>query len=170
MKFRDLFEGVEDWFWKLEFNPTTELYEMYLGIPNDWVYSEKNESINIDLIHQLPENSIVKISSTDENTTIDDILDSAKQLITKNQELERRKQEHKEEMDNIVKMLTEKEKNFLIYVDSVKSIDVVKKTEDEVVVEVETPKDEETSTSEEATEKSDVKDDFLKDIEKLKLS
>jgi hypothetical protein len=167
MKFRDLFEGVEDWFWKLEYNPETGLYEMYLGIPNDWVYSEKNESITIELIHKLPDNSIVKISSVDENVTIDDILDCAKQLITKNQELERRKQEHKEEMEKIRDMLIEKEKNFLHYIDTVKSIDVVvKKAEETNEAVSDTQNDAETN---EGTTDG-VKNDFLNDIEKLKLS
>jgi hypothetical protein len=61
MKFRELFQDIEDWFWKLEFNPETMGYELYLGIPNDWVYSENDEDIKIELIHQLEENSIIKI-------------------------------------------------------------------------------------------------------------
>jgi hypothetical protein len=120
MKFKELFQDVEDWFWKLEFNPETNSYELYLGIPNDWVYSQKNGSILIELVHELEENSIIKIYTDDDNITVDDIIDISKLLISKNQELEKRKEAHRLEMEKLKDMLIEKEKNFLEYVDKVK--------------------------------------------------
>lgn len=168
MKFRDLFGEVEDWFWKLEFNPETGLYELYLGIPNDWVYSEKNGLIDIGLIHKLEGNSIVKISSEDESITIDDILETAILLTSKNQELERRKQAHKEEMERLRDVLVEKEKNFLVYIDTVKE-NTIKSSDDTT----ESEKNDE-GTTEAINEGSievvvdEVKTEFLKDIEKVK--
>jgi vacuolar-type H+-ATPase subunit I/STV1 len=171
MKFRELFQDVEDWFWKLEFNPESLSYELYMGIPNDWVYSEKNGLITIELIHQLEENSIVKVSSNDYEVSIDDIIDTAKALISKNQELEKRKQQHKEEMENLAKILVEKEKSFLEYVDTVKentlkSIDAV----NNVVEKVEGVNDgENDGVNDGENEGVNDGENFLKDIEKLKL-
>jgi len=125
MKFKELFQDVEDWFWKLEFNPETNAYELYLGIPNDWVYSQKNGTILIELIHELDENSIIKIYSEDDNITVDDIIDVSKLLISKNQELEKRKEAHRLEMEKLKDMLIEKEKNFLEYVDKVKDNTII---------------------------------------------
>jgi hypothetical protein len=168
MKFRELFQDVEDWFWKLEFNPESLSYELYMGIPNDWVYSEKNGLITIELIHQLEENSIVKVSSNDYEVSIDDIIDTAKALISKNQELEK---PHKEEMENLAKILVEKEKSFLEYVDTVKentlkSIDAV----NNVVEKVEGVNDgENDGVNDGENEGVNDGENFLKDIEKLKL-
>lgn len=120
MKFKDLFQDVEEWFWKLEYNPELNSYELYLGIPTDWVYNEKSEGVTIELIHELELNSIIKISYTDEDLTVDDVIDTAKQLISKNRELEKRKESHRLEMENLKNILIEKEKNFLEYVDKVK--------------------------------------------------
>ena len=126
MKFSELFEEVEDWFWKLEFNPDTSMYELYIGIPNYWVYSDSDSEIKIELSIKMEENSIVRIYSTNEEITIDDILDVAKQLVSKNKELEERKQKHREEMENLKNLLIEKEKNFLEYIDTVKEVKVTK--------------------------------------------
>jgi hypothetical protein len=184
MKFRELFQDVEDWFWKLEFNPESLSYELYLGIPNDWVYSEKNGLIDIELIHQLEENSIVKVSSKDDDVSIDDIIDTAKALISKNQELEKRKQQHKEEMENLAKILVEKEKSFLEYVDTVKE-NTLKSTDtvndavsdaisDAVINAVEKAEGAIEGTIEGVNDgvNDGVSDgvNFLKDIEKLKLT
>ncbi len=184
MKFRDLFEDIEDWFWKLEFNPETLSYELYMGIPNDWVYSESNDLISIDLIHQLQDNSIVKISSTDEAVSVDDIIETAKFLISKNQELERRKQAHKEEMEKLKDLLIEKEKNFLEYVDTVKentlkTVDVSDTVKDAVSDAVKSVVQKVMDTPDITVEgvEAAAKEiegavegvDFLKDIEKLKL-
>lgn len=182
MKFKELFEDIEEWFWKLEFNPESSSYELYMGIPNDWVYSEKNGLIDIILVHQLKENSLVKVSTVDEDVTIDDILDTAKLMISKNQELEKRKQAHREEMEKLAAILIQKEKSFLEYIDTVKDntlkstdtvtdalsdavIDAVEKvmnsSETKIIVKNE-------GVSEGVSE--GVKTDFLSDIEKLKLS
>lgn len=120
MKFSDLFEEVEDWFWKLEFNPETGIYELYLGIPNDWIYSGNGKDISIDLIHQMDSNSIIKISGLSDEVTVDDIILTAKLLVGKNKELEKKKEEHRLEMERLKDMLIEKEKNFLTYIDTVK--------------------------------------------------
>lgn len=132
MKFSELFEEVEDWFWKLEFNPDTSMYELYIGIPNYWVYSDTESDIKIELSIKMEENSIVRIYSANEEITIDDIIDVAKQLVSKNKELEQRKQQHREEMENLKNQLIEKEKNFLEYIDTVKEVKVSNKPETQI--------------------------------------
>lgn len=126
MKFSELFEDVEDWFWKLEFNADSSMYELFLGIPNYWVYSDTESDIKIEMVIKMEENSIVRIYSTNEEITIDDILNVAKQLVNKNKELEQRKEQHREEMENLKNILIEKEKNFLEYIDTVKEVKVSK--------------------------------------------
>lgn len=162
MKFKELFQDVEDWFWKLEFNPETQSYELYLGIPNDWVYNQNTEEIKIELIHQLEDNSIIKIYYTDGDFTVDDVLDTAKLLISKNKELEKRKEAHREEMERLKNLLIEKEKNFLEYIDTVK---------DHTLSTTEIVKNDGVSegVNEGASEGVTKSDEFLNDIEKLKL-
>jgi len=118
MKFRELLEGVEDWFWKLEYVPAEEYFELYLGIPNDWVYGDGNEIVVIETLHKMEENSIIKITAQD----IDDVLNMAKLLVAKNKELETRKEAHREEMERLKNVLIEKEMKFLEYMDTVKDI------------------------------------------------
>lgn len=185
MKFKELFQDVEDWFWKLEFNPETNSYELYLGIPNDWVYSQKNGAILIELIHELEENSIIKIYSDEENITVDDIIDISKLLISKNQELEKRKEAHRLEMEKLKDMLIEKEKNFLEYVDQVKDNTISDTVSDAVFDAVRTvvkrvmdtpnltPVDGLNDGVSEGVNdgvESDKGKDFIEDIEKLKLT
>ena len=169
MKFKDLFEDVEEWFWKLELNPETGMYELYLGVPNDWMYSGNGKDVSIDLFLEMSENSIIKISSLDDSLTIDDIIDTAKLLVSKNKALEKKKEEHRLEMERLKDILIEKEKNFLNYIDTVKDTkgdgilepeegtsEVVNETVTEEDLEVEEP----TETYDEAT------DNFMKDIGK----
>ncbi len=185
MKFKELFEDIEDWFWKLEFNPETSSYELYLGIPNDWVYGQKGEGIEIQLIHQLDDNSIIKITSINEELGVDDIIETAKTLILKNKELEKRKEEHRLEMQRLAELLVEKEKNFLEFIDQVKDDTVnkevmkaVTKIANKVINEapdlVSLPEDDAVSDAINDAVNDGVtdekKDDFMKDIEKLKLT
>lgn len=184
MKFKDLFQDVEEWFWKLEYNPELNSYELYLGIPTDWVFSEKSEGVTIELIHELEQNSIIKISYTDEDLTVDDVIDTAKQLISKNRELEKRKESHRIEMENLKNILIEKEKNFLEYVDKVKDTnsdsDGVSEGVNDGVSELEkiatdAVNDAVNDAVDKATKKVVEKvidskgKDFMEDIEKLKL-
>lgn len=186
MKFKDLFQDVEEWFWKLEFNPELNVYELYLGIPNDWVFAKKNEGVTIELIHELEENSIIKISyANDEELSIDDVIDCSKLLVLKNKELEKRKEEHRIEMENLKNLLIEKEKSFLEYVDKVKDDGVndgvnegIKAltglTEQEKETVNDAVKDAVSEAAkqvvEEAMDASGAKGkDFMEDIEKLKL-
>jgi hypothetical protein len=134
MTFRDLFEDVDDWFWKLEFIPETSSYDLYLGIPNDWIF---NDDGTIELIHQMETSSIIKISSDEENSTIDDILNIAKLLVSKNKELEKRKEEHQTEMERLRDELIEKEKIFLTYIDTVKQVKPKVETEEEEIIQEE---------------------------------
>jgi hypothetical protein len=164
MKFSDLFEDVEEWFWKLETNPETGLYELYLGVPNDWMYSGNGKDVSIDLFLEMSESSIIKISSIDDSLTIDDIIDTAKLLVSKNKELEKKKEEHRLEMERLKDMLIEKEKNFLNYIDTVKDTkgDGILKEEEEI----EGASEAEKVVVEEPIEK--LTDDFMKDIGKSK--
>jgi hypothetical protein len=176
MKFKDLFEDVEEWFWKLESNPETGLYELYLGVPNDWMYSGNGKDVSIDLFLEMSENSIIKISALDDSLTIDDIIDTAKLLVSKNKDLEKRKEEHRLEMERLKDLLIEKEKNFLNYIDTVKDTkgDGIVEEEEEVEVETEGTNegvsegvnDGEEVVVEEPTDK--LTDDFMKDIGKSK--
>lgn len=187
MKFKELFEEVEDWFWKLEFNPETSIYELYLGIPNDWVYGQKGEGIEIELVHQLEDNSIIKITTINEELGVDDIIDTAKILISKNKELEKRKEEHRLEMQRLADLLVEKEKSFLEFIDQVKdgtvNKDVIKavttvanKLINEAPDLVSIPDDDLNDGVSDAVNDgvsdgvNEKKDDFIKDIEKLKLT
>lgn len=167
MKFKDLFEDVEEWFWKLESNPETGLYELYLGVPNDWMYSGNGKDISIDLFLEMSENSIIKISAIDDSLTIDDIIDTAKLLVSKNKELEKKKEEHRLEMERLKNILIEKEKNFLNYIDTVKDTKgdgILEPDDEETDVVNDTVKDGEEVVVEEPTEK--LTDDFMKDIGK----
>lgn len=166
MKFSDIFGDVEEWFWKLEFNPETGLYELYMGVPNDWMYSGNGKDISIDLHHEMKENSIIKITTLDDSLTIDDIIETAKLLVSKNKELERKKEEHRLEMEKLKEMMINKEKNFLNYIDTVKDTkgDGILESEEEekaetineeIVVEAEQPIEEE----------NEVVSNFMKDIQ-----
>ena len=185
MTYKEFFKDIDDWLWKLEINPETNKHELFLGIPNDWVYSTKNDSdvVQIQLIHELEDSSIIKIFTEDDDLDIDDVILTAKSLISKNKELEKRKEAHRLEMEKIKDMLIEKEKNFLEYVDKVKDNsddeeeeDVATDTINEVVKEVKEAVKEtvakkvvdKTSVKETLNEEKK-KDDFMEDIEKLKL-
>lgn len=181
MKFKELFQDVEDWFWKLEFNPETSSYELYLGIPNDWVFSEKNGLIKIELLHELEDNSIIKIYAEDveSDVSIDDIIDISKLLISKNQELEKRKESHRSEMENLKLQLIEKEERFLEYVDQVKDNTLTEGINNAVfdavrtVVNKLTPVDGVSEGVNDGVSEGvnfNKGKDFIEDIEKLKLS
>lgn len=182
MKFKDLFQDVEEWFWKLEYNPELNGYELYLGIPNDWVFAEKSDGLSIELIHELEENSIIKISyGENEELTVDDVIDTAKSLILKNRELEKRKEEHRIEMENLKNLLIEKEKSFLEYVDKVKddgvNVGITEKAKEninelvsEAVIKAEVTKKMMDTPDMKVVDMNDDKGkDFVDDIEKLKL-
>lgn len=175
MKFIDLFGDVEEWFWKLEFNAETDSYELYLGVPNDWMYSGNGKDISIDLYHEMKENSIIKISALDDTLTIDDIIDTAKLLVSKNKELERKKELHRLEMENLKDMMINKEKSFLDYIDTVKDtkgdgiVEPEEEEETEVVAEgtSEHVNEEIVVEVEQPSQENEVVSNFMKDIQKV---
>lgn len=123
IKFRDLFEDIEEWFWKLEFNPESNSYELYMGIPNDWeALKAEIKEVDIELIHKLEQNMMIKIFTTGETSTIDDVIETAKLIVALNKELERKKEEHRKEMERLRDLLIEKQKNFDKYVNTVKGV------------------------------------------------
>lgn len=174
MTFKDLVGDMEEWFWKLEFNPETCSYELYLGIPSDWVYVKNTEGpVNIEVENDLGENVVLKIYATDDEITVDDIIMIGKAMISKNRELELKKESHRLEMERLKNELIAKEKDFLYYIDTVKDVvpaPIKKVAVEEELVEDEVVNDGETEGTSEGEETIETPNtqalDFLNDIKK----
>lgn len=68
IKFKDILQPIEEYFWKFDFNAETQSYELYMGVPKDWVHDMSLNEYVINLVNENENGKIIKlITSSEEN-------------------------------------------------------------------------------------------------------
>jgi len=71
IKLKDILQPIEEYFWKFDFNSEKQSYELYLGVPNDWVHDMSMDGYSIELFKESETGKIIKLISTDEEVSAD---------------------------------------------------------------------------------------------------
>lgn len=71
IKLKDIIQPIEEYFWKFDFNSEKQSYELYLGVPNDWVHDMTIEGYGIELFKESENGKIIKLISTDDDVSAD---------------------------------------------------------------------------------------------------
>lgn len=86
VKFSDILQPIEEYFYKFDLNAVTQNYELYMGIPNDWVHDMILNEYKIELVNEGENGKIIKlITTSDENTAnVDELILFAIDIIQRN--------------------------------------------------------------------------------------
>lgn len=76
IKLKDILQPIEEYFWKFDLNATTQSYELYLGIPKDWLHDMTFPGYKMELVNESENGKIVKfvIESDDYMADLDDLI------------------------------------------------------------------------------------------------
>lgn len=76
IKLKDILQPIEEYFWKFDLNANTQSYELYLGIPKDWLHDMTFPGYKMELVNETENGKIVKfmIESDDYMADLDDLI------------------------------------------------------------------------------------------------
>lgn len=109
IKFRDILQPIEEYFWKFDLNAVTQNYELYMGIPKDWVHDMTMNGYIIELVNENDNGKIVKlITSSDENSAdVDDLILFAIDIIHRNNAILAKIREKESELKQMKEKMVE---------------------------------------------------------------
>lgn len=86
IKFKDILSPIEEYFWKLDLNAETQSFELFLGIPKDWLYDMTMGSYIIKLVNENDNGKIIKLVNSSEEfaADFDELLLFAMDIIQRN--------------------------------------------------------------------------------------
>lgn len=86
IQIKDILKPIDEYFWKFDFNAETQTYELFLGVPKDWLHDMKMENYKIDLVNENENGKIVKIvlSSEEHVGDLDEMVLFAIDIIQRN--------------------------------------------------------------------------------------
>lgn len=86
IQIKDILKPIEEFFWKFDFNGESQAYELYLGVPKDWLHDMTMSGYKIELVSESEGGKIIKLLTTsDENTgDLDEMVLFAVDIIQRN--------------------------------------------------------------------------------------
>ncbi len=140
----DFIAPIEEYFYKLDLNPETQSYELYMGVPNDWLHDMIMDSYEIALISESETGKLVKLFINDENkvATIDDLVDFAVMIVTRNNEILSKIREKEKELLEMKNKMIEKQIELTVEIENLKKVKAKEKEEEEETKEEEVVKEE----------------------------
>ena len=64
---KDILKPIEEFFWKFDFNAESKAYELYLGVPKDWLHDMTMYGYKIDLFNESENGKIIKLVTTSDD-------------------------------------------------------------------------------------------------------
>jgi hypothetical protein len=107
---KDILKPIEEYFWKFDFNADTQAYELYLGVPKDWLHDMTMDGYAIQLFNESDNGKIIKLGTTSDDHIGDidelilfaiDIIDRNHAILSKIREKENELKKMKEKMVEI---------------------------------------------------------------------
>jgi hypothetical protein len=150
IKFRDILQPIEEYFWKFDFNAITQSYELYLGVPKDWVHDMSLSGYTISLVNENDNGKIIKLHSISEENIadLDELILFAIDITQRNTAILAKIREKESELQQMKKMMVDKQ------LELDREIEILKTVKVELVVEpIVEPIVEKTIVSKEDTEK-----------------
>lgn len=111
IKFKDILQPIEEYFWKFDFNATTQSYELYLGVPKDWVHDMSLHGYAIELVNENDNGKIIKLLTTSEENVadVDDLILFAIDISQRNTAILAKIREKESELQQMKEKMVEKQ-------------------------------------------------------------
>lgn len=119
---------IAGYFISMSVDTVTGFYILEIGIPDRWAFSSSN-NIKCDILAENDEGKILKISSENEQTSIDDLIDFVSIIINTNMKIAMKEVEFEERMNNMKKQLEDEARRFYAELDTLKDSSFKKLTE-----------------------------------------
>jgi hypothetical protein len=113
------FEPVNGYISSITRNTINGWYEIEIGIPKGWVFDE-NKEIKCEIITELAEGKIIKISPKSDKTVIDDILLFIGVIVETNRKIAEKEKEFTNKMEEMKNVLEQEAKKFYTELDALK--------------------------------------------------
>jgi uncharacterized protein with von Willebrand factor type A (vWA) domain len=94
-------------------------YELEVGIPNKWEFSE-NEEVKCDVLNESTAGKLLKISPKNANIVIDDLVAFVELIIETNKRIAEKEKQFTDKMEEMKKMLEDEAKKFYTELDELK--------------------------------------------------
>lgn len=110
---------IAGYFISMSVDTVTGFYILEIGIPDKWAFSNSN-NIKCDILAENDEGKILKISSENEETSIDDLIDFVSVIINTNMKIAKKEEEFEERMNSMKKQLEDEARRFYAELDTLK--------------------------------------------------
>lgn len=111
MKIQKAFEKLEGRLLSLERNTTKGYYELKVGLPSTWIY-ETNDDIDVEVIVETENGVLLLLSPTNDEVTLDDMIDYINIVIDANEEIARKEEEFLKKMEKVTESLKAEKESF----------------------------------------------------------
>jgi len=104
-------DSITGYMLKLSRNTTKGWYELEIGIPAGWVFTE-NKEVGCEILSENEIGKVIRIYPKDDNVIADDLVDFVEMVILTNEKIAEREREFKDEMDKMKGVMEEQVKKF----------------------------------------------------------
>ncbi len=120
----DFIAPIEEYFYKLDLNPETQSYELYMGVPNDWLHDMVMNLYEIELISESETGKLIKLflNSEDKIATIDDLIDFSVLIVTRNNEILSKIREKERELLEMKDKMIQKQMELSVEIENLKNV------------------------------------------------
>lgn len=116
---QEAFAPIAEYFISMSVDTVTGFHILEIGIPDKWAFSSSN-NIKCDVVAESEEGKVLKISSHDEQITIDDLIEFVCIIVDTNIKIVMKEEEFKEKMNDMKKQLEDEARKFYAELDSLK--------------------------------------------------
>lgn len=115
----EAFASIDEYFISLSVDTVTGFYVLEVGVPDKWAFSS-SRGIECNIVAESEEGKILKISTSNDDTGIDDLIDYVKVIVDTNMKIVKKEEEFKEKMNEMKKQLEEEARKFYAELDTLK--------------------------------------------------
>jgi hypothetical protein len=137
IKFSDLLAPIDEFFFKLDLNNETQNFELYMGVPKDWVHDMTMDNYKIELVTESDGGKIIKlvIDSDEYSAQLDDLVAFAIDITQRNNAILAKIREKESELAKMKALMVEKQLELSSEIEKLKKININEEPEDEEVTE-----------------------------------
>jgi hypothetical protein len=146
IQFKDILQPIEEFFWKFDLNSETQSYELYMGVPKDWIHDMILNGYKIELVNETDNGKIIKllIDSTEYVADVDELILFAIDIIQRNNAILAKIREKEKELKLMKEKMIEVQLALDKEIENLKTINVndppaVEESEDEITEEEKIP-------------------------------
>jgi hypothetical protein len=137
IKFSDLLAPIDEFFFKLDLNNETQNFELYMGVPKDWVHDMIMDNYKIELVTESDGGKIIKlvIDSDEYSAQLDDLVAFAIDITQRNNAILAKIREKESELAKMKALMIEKQLELSSEIEKLKKINTNEESEEEEVSE-----------------------------------